>query len=582
MRIPNTVAPMRDLLSRLNITGLNTNTYLDGIMNNMTAIPKIGIAASGGGYRALMNGAGALAAFDSRTTGSTGTGQLGGLMQSAAYLSGLSGGGWLVSSIAMNNFTTVESIINGHEGSVWDFSNSIFEGPNHGIQILTSAEYYHTLDDQVSGKSDAGFNTTVTDLWGRALSFQLIDAMNGGPAYTYSSLADGTYVTNGSYPLPIVIADGRRPGEEAIATNTTIFEFNPWEMGTWDPTIYGFVPIRYVGANYSNGILPEGSDCVVGYDSASFVLGTSSTLFNQFALQFMGVSSLPDFANNFIQGLLNKFSASDNDIASWINPFYGYNNNTNKASQTRELDLVDGGENGENIPLHPLIQPYREVDVIFAIDSSADTTYNWPNGTSLVASYERSLNNTLQNNTHFPAIPDQNTFVNLGLNTRPTFFGCDGTNGSTSTTASSTAPLIVYLPNSPYTAASNLSTFDPSYPTSQRNAVITNGYNVATRGNASTEMWPTCVGCAILRRSLERSGTAFPEVCNTCFTNYCWNGTLDSSTPTSQYEPMPTIGITPTSSSSSSSENFAGALQAPKMAAALGGMLAALAFGFVL
>lgn len=576
---------MRDLLGRLNITGLDTDSYIDGISNNMTAMPKIGIAASGGGYRALMNGAGALAAFDSRTTGSSGPGQLGGLMQASTYLSGLSGGGWLVSSIAMNNWTTVESIINGNEGNVWEFSNSILEGPDRGIQILSTVDYYHTLDDQVSGKSDAGYDTSVTDLWGRALSFQLIDAPNGGPAYTYSSLADQSYVTDGTFPLPILIADGRRPGEKAIATNTTIFEFNPWEMGTWDPTIYGFVPIQYVGSNFTDGMLPQDTECVVGYDSASFVLGTSSSLFNQFALQFMGLSSAPSFVNSLIQGLLNNFSSSDNDIAAWVNPFYRYNPNTNKASSDRQLDLVDGGENGENIPLHPLIQPFREVDVIFAIDSSADTTTNWPNGTSLVATYERSQNSTLQNQTRFPAIPDANTFVNLGLNQRPTFFGCDGTNGTNPGTETGTAPLIVYIPNSPYTAYSNLSTFDPSYPTSQRNAVITNGYNVATRGNASTEMWPTCVGCAILRRSLERSGTDFPEVCNTCFTDYCWNGTTDSSTPTLPYTPTPTIGLAsnaPAASSSSNNGNAAGALKAPKIAAAGSAIIAALAFGFML
>lgn len=54
-----------------------------------------------------------------------------------------------------------------------------------------------------------------------------------------------------------------------------------------------------------------------------------------------------------------------------------YNPSTNPQASTRQLTLVDGGENGENIPLHPLIQPARELDVIFAIDSSADTDYNW-------------------------------------------------------------------------------------------------------------------------------------------------------------------------------------------------------------
>ena len=34
------------------------------------------------------------------------------------------------------------------------------------------------------------------------------------------------------------------------------------------------------------------------------------------------------------------------------------------------------------------------VDVIFAIDSSADTEYNWPNDSSLVATYERNVDSS--------------------------------------------------------------------------------------------------------------------------------------------------------------------------------------------
>jgi len=225
---------------------------------------------------------------------------------------------------------------------------------------------------------------------------------------------------------------------------------------------------------------------------------------------------------------------STTDIASWKNPFVGIHPDTNPSVNAAELTLVDGGEDGENIPLHPVIQPYREVDVIFAIDSSADTTFFWPNGTSLVATYERSLS-ALQNKTNFPSIPDQNTFVNLGLNTRPTFFGCNSTN-STLPGSTRPAPLIVYLPNAPYSFNSNVSTYDLSYSDSDRDSIITNGYNVATRGNSSTEMWPTCVGCAILSRSLERTGTAVPAVCNTCMTDYCWNGQVNSTTP-ANYDP---------------------------------------------
>jgi lysophospholipase len=105
---------------------LDTNAYIDNIARNASELPNIGIAISGGGYRALMNGAGALAAFDNRTTNSTNQGQLGGLLQATTYLTGLSGGSWLVGSVYVNNFTSVQDIIN--TGSLWQFDNSILKG----------------------------------------------------------------------------------------------------------------------------------------------------------------------------------------------------------------------------------------------------------------------------------------------------------------------------------------------------------------------------------------------------------------------------------------------------------------------
>jgi len=131
LRRRNTVDPMRQLLARLNITGFDASAYISRHSNNISALPNIGIAASGGGYRALQNGAGALAAFDSRTPNSTNTGQLGGLLQSATYLAGLSGGGWLVGSIMTNNFSSVQDLMTStpdRSGGLWQFGRSILQG----------------------------------------------------------------------------------------------------------------------------------------------------------------------------------------------------------------------------------------------------------------------------------------------------------------------------------------------------------------------------------------------------------------------------------------------------------------------
>ncbi|OOF97998.1 hypothetical protein ASPCADRAFT_164135 [Aspergillus carbonarius ITEM 5010] len=528
-----TLSAMKDFFGHVNITDFDAVEYLDRISSNSSNLPNIGIAVSGGGYRALMNGAGAIKAFDSRTENSTGSGQLGGLLQSATYLAGLSGGGWLVGSIYMNNFSTISSLQTPQDGGVWQFQNSIFEGPEgDSIQIVDSANYYKDIYDAVSGKEDAGYQTSITDYWGRALSYQLINASAGGIDYTWSSIAQTDSFQEADMPMPVLVADGRYPDELLVSSNATVYEFNPWEFGTFDPTVYGFVPLEYLGSRFVAGTLPSNESCVRGFDNAGFIMGTSSSLFNQFLLQ-INTTSLPDFLKSAFTHILEEIGQDDEDIAVYApNPFYLWANSTSPSAHETELDIVDGGEDLQNIPLHPLIQPERHVDVIFAVDSSADTTYNWPNGTSLVATYERSQNSTgIANGTAFPAIPDQNTFVNEGLNTRPTFFGCNASN------ITGTAPLIVYIPNFPYVAFSNMSTFDPSYPESERDSVILNGYNVATMGNSSRDgNWSTCVGCAILSRSFERTNTNVPDICTQCFQRYCWNGTTNSATP-GTYEP---------------------------------------------
>jgi len=266
-------------------------------------------------------------------------------------------------------------------------------------------------------------------------------------------------------------------------------------------------------------------------------MGTSSSLFNQFLLQ---VNSLKVAApiRRILQSILSDLSDDDSDVADYTpNPFFGVNPGNNPSAKTRNLTLVDGGEDLQNIPLHPLIQPSRKVDVIFAFDNSADTVYpngtlqNWPNGTALVATYERSLNSSISNGTLFPSVPDQNTFVNLGLNTRPTFFGCNGSNITTDT--NKVPPLVVYIPNTPWTFNSNIPTFQLDYSDGERDQVIANGFNLATQGNGTTGVkgWPTCIACAIAHRQIERTGGKVTSQCQQCFQDYCWNGTVASQKP---------------------------------------------------
>jgi lysophospholipase len=70
------------------------------------------------------------------------------------------------------------------------------------------------------------------------------------------------------------------------------------------------------------------------------------------------------------------------------------------------------------------------------------------------------------------------------------------------------------------------------YNDTERNEMILNAYNGATQGNGTLDSeWPACVGCAILSRSFDRTGTEVPEVCTRCFERYCWDGTINSTAP---------------------------------------------------
>ncbi|PVH77970.1 lysophospholipase [Cadophora sp. DSE1049] len=534
VRHGNTVWALRDFLNRVNITGLDVNTYI-GNGTDVNFLSNIGIAISGGGYRAMMNGAGAIAAFDNRTTNSTSQGQLGGILQASTYMSGLSGGSWLVGSLYAQNFPSVQELVTGANGlgTLWQFNNSILQGPAD----LSVTEYYGNLYDDVNGKAVAGFNTTITDYWGRGLSYQFVNASDGGPSDTFSAIANDPGFLAGNTPMPIIIADERAPGQLMIPSNATIFEFNPWEIGSYDLMTRGFAPLEFVGSNFSGGVLLDHEMCITGFDNMGFVIGTSSSLFNAAYLQINNTDA-PQRAKDAISNTLRQIGEENNDISDWPNPFYGFHNETNLNAQSKTLSLVDGGEDLQNIPFHPLIQHLRHVDVIFAVDGSADTSApgaNWPNGTAVVATYRRSLLGA--GDLGFPSIPDQNTFINLGLNARPTFFGCNASN------LTGPSPLIVYLPNTPYTYSSNVSTFDLSYNDSERNSIIRNGYNVATMGNSTFDpQWPTCVGCAMLSRSFNRTKTAVPEVCTQCFNKYCWNGTVNSTAPV-PYQPTTLIKL---------------------------------------
>jgi lysophospholipase len=183
-RRSKTVEPMKDFLSRLNIPDFNAADYITrNGQGDFRNLPNIGIAFSGGGYRATTVGAGVFAAFDSRTIGSTAPGHIGGLLQSTTYISGLSGGAFLIGSLYANDFTSIDNILeqsSRKKGNIWEFHRNIVEGPKEGAWGISTTKYLEYIQYQIENKKKAGWNTSLTDYWGRGQAYQYFNDSDAG------------------------------------------------------------------------------------------------------------------------------------------------------------------------------------------------------------------------------------------------------------------------------------------------------------------------------------------------------------------------------------------------------------------
>lgn len=526
--------------------GPNLNASLPGGTQNYTSdinrLPRIGIALSGGGYRAMINGAGVLQGWDSRNDTAKQRGTAG-ILQLADYVAGLSGGSWAVGSFAINDWPTTQSLLL----ETWDLPTNLVV-PQDG-----KVSFYADIVSDVAGKRIADYPTGIVDYWGRALSYHLVNSTypDQGQGTTFGDIRNTTNFQQASFPFPIVIADEREPGELLIYRNTTIFEFNPFEFGSYDPDVSAFVPIDILGTNLANGVSAEqNNQCTYGFDNFGWVVGTSSTLFN--ALFNMLITSDGDsIIKDALQAILGAVSEEQNDVSVLPNPFRGYRQSDANVtvSKFQNITLVDGGEDNQNVPINTLLLPERGLDLILAVDNSADTT-DWPNGTSLHETFLRYKNNAQYNTIPMPIIPSPETFINRGLNTRPTFFGCNATAGNgvepdviniQSGSNASEAPIIAYIPNYPYSGLSNTSTYQLQYDNATAQMLIDNAVNVATMGgltDSNTEIyWPTCLACAALERGFARSNTPRPSVCENCLQKYCWDGISNDTKSTNVYSP---------------------------------------------
>ena len=296
---------------------------------------------------------------------------------------------------------------------------------------------------------------------------------------------------------------------------------------------------------------------------------TCSTAYAAIANQTTGV------LGSAIQSVLGSISTAELDVARVPNPFAGWRPETNPAANLTTINLVDAGLSLQNVPVEPLLAPARNVDTIIAFDNSADTEFNWvrrsscpfkglasiadrfrsncqPNGSSLAASQRRFANisaELVQKNftaspgpLFLPKMPTSaNAFVTGGLNSRPVFFGCSS--NPTPSARDMEAPLVVLINNYPFSAHSNVSTFDLELSQNQTDEILLNGVRTVTLNGTLAGNWSSALACALADRAVFRAGNNRSTLCTELFATWCWDGSSNSTNVTESYAPM--VGSVP-------------------------------------
>lgn len=469
--------------------------------NRRRPAPVIGLTSSGGGYRAQLTGGGVVKGFDGRENPQTG---VSGLYQALTYHAGLSGGSWLLSSMAGNDYPTISNI----QANLWKpaLATSLLLPP-----VLLSAEsstIYARVTADIAAKTAAGFEPSIIDPWGRLLSYGLLYGDNGGVQKSMSMIASVSNFTSHNAPYPIITAlgsDNNITGQCYPQPNATQYEFHPFEFGSWDKGVDAFVVSQYLGTSFSGG-RPSSSVCTTHYDQLGYVLGTSSNVFAAACRDIPASASPAGSLRDNLAALTVPGAPGikqEQLFALYPNPFQNYLGSPHVASQ-RTLQLVDGGLGVafQNNPIWPFL--HRDIDVIIVNDNSADTAANYPNGSEILNTYFVSRDAGL---TKMPVIPPVATFISQRLNQKPTFFGCNDPNTVT----------IIFIPNTNYTYPSGQPTSKLQYSPDETDGMVANGVQIANYGGKAN--WPLCLACGVMKKS----GENLPRGCQACFDEYCFN-----------------------------------------------------------
>lgn len=136
-------------------------------------------------------------------------------------------------------------------------------------------------------------------------------------------------------------------------TSAIIYEFHPYEYGSWDRGVSAFGLTKYMSSDLTNGKPTQPGVCTVKYDNIGYIFGTSSDV-------FFAICSVIEPANktasdglaNMLEGLVDQVSEPvfTDLFGIYVNPFYRYSRSS-AVQKNKLLTMVDGGATGQNNPI---------------------------------------------------------------------------------------------------------------------------------------------------------------------------------------------------------------------------------------
>jgi lysophospholipase len=118
-----------------------------------------------------------------------------------------------------------------------------------------------------------------------------------------SSLQSTRGMLDFQFPIPIIVSDHKpvdestaNPNNVAVSGSTyvplsaPVYEYTPFEFGSFDPQLSAFIPSEFLGTSLSSGkpVVPPAvakaaktsttNLCVRGFDQLSFIMGSSATV----------------------------------------------------------------------------------------------------------------------------------------------------------------------------------------------------------------------------------------------------------------------------------------------------------------